>query len=108
MTTTAQLQQTPQFESATSANYNAQRSQSQLFATTEPAPLLAGEVTLPDGRRLRKADPKNFRDQRMVDTNGNTVMTTGFLRQLCKENKLYSTPELNDKLYLHFKGTTIL
>ncbi|CAL8333284.1 unnamed protein product [Boreogadus saida] len=31
-------------------------------------------------------------------------MTKKFLRDHCKENKLYVTPYLNDTLYLHFKG----
>ncbi|XP_023207389.1 dynein assembly factor 1, axonemal [Xiphophorus maculatus] len=31
-------------------------------------------------------------------------MTKKFLKDLCKKNKLYSTPCLNDTLYLHFKG----
>uniref|UniRef100_A0A3P9PW02 Dynein assembly factor 1, axonemal n=2 Tax=Poecilia reticulata TaxID=8081 RepID=A0A3P9PW02_POERE len=31
-------------------------------------------------------------------------MTKKFLKDLCKKNKLYSTPSLNDTLYLHFKG----
>ena len=31
-------------------------------------------------------------------------MTLAYIKQLCKEQKLYQTPELNDKLYLHFKG----
>ncbi|XP_006860355.1 PREDICTED: dynein assembly factor 1, axonemal [Chrysochloris asiatica] len=31
-------------------------------------------------------------------------MTKGFLQKLCKQHKLYSTPALNDTLYLHFKG----
>lgn len=31
-------------------------------------------------------------------------MTKEFLQKHCKDNKLYRTPELNDVLYLHYKG----
>ena len=31
-------------------------------------------------------------------------MTPQVIRKICKELKLYTTPELNDILYLHFKG----
>ncbi|TPX55058.1 hypothetical protein PhCBS80983_g05638 [Powellomyces hirtus] len=44
------------------------------------------------------------REAKEVDENGNTRMTFRYLQQLCREQKLYQTPELNDKLYLHFKG----
>lgn len=33
-------------------------------------------------------------------------MTVPYIKQICKEQKLYQTPELNDRIYLHFKGFT--
>lgn len=37
-----------------------------------------------------------------------TIITPKFLKQLCLDPKHggYSTPHLNEKLYLHFKGIT--
>ncbi|XP_037631361.1 dynein assembly factor 1, axonemal isoform X2 [Sebastes umbrosus] len=35
-------------------------------------------------------------------------MTKKFLKDHCKENKLYITPHLNDTLYLHFKGLSFI
>jgi hypothetical protein len=33
-----------------------------------------------------------------------TLMTEEFIKECCKKDKLYRTPSVNDKLYLHFKG----
>lgn len=33
-----------------------------------------------------------------------TEMTPKLLRQYCKDNGLYTTPSINDKIYLHYKG----
>lgn len=33
-------------------------------------------------------------------------MTKEALKAICKENQLYRTPSLNDKLYCNFKGFT--
>lgn len=35
---------------------------------------------------------------------GGSEMTKKALKDLCKKDSLYSTPHLNDKLYLHYKG----
>jgi hypothetical protein len=45
------------------------------------------------------------RNAKRVDEKGNTLMTLAYLKQLSKEQKGYMTPELNDVLYLHFKGS---
>ena len=31
-------------------------------------------------------------------------MTPACIKQSCKDNSLYGTPHLNDRLYLHYKG----
>lgn len=38
------------------------------------------------------------------DDEGNCKLSKEYLKQLCKEMKQYTTPYLNDQLYLHFKG----
>lgn len=38
------------------------------------------------------------------DENGKPMLTEEYIQALCEENGGYSTPQLNDILYLHFKG----
>ena len=42
------------------------------------------------------------------DDEGNCKLSKEYLKQLCKEMKQYTTPYLNDQLYLHFKGPPAL
>ena len=34
-------------------------------------------------------------------------ITVKYIKKLCKEHGLYQTPELNDVLYLHYKGEAL-
>ena len=38
------------------------------------------------------------------DDNGVNILTEAYIRELCEQNGQYTTPSLNDTLYLHFKG----
>ncbi|RKP00068.1 hypothetical protein CXG81DRAFT_27203 [Caulochytrium protostelioides] len=46
------------------------------------------------------------REGKEYDDHGNLLMTPRLLRLHCKEQKLYQTPSLNDRLYLQYKGFT--
>ena len=35
-------------------------------------------------------------------------ITVKYIKKLCKEHSLYQTPELNDVLYLHYKGEALM
>ena len=39
-----------------------------------------------------------------LDKSGRVIMSKKYLKELCLERELYSTPSLNDILYLHFRG----
>ena len=46
---------------------------------------------------IRKSKPE-------LDKSGRVIMSKKYLKDLCLEKELYSTPSLNDILYLHFRG----
>ena len=63
------------------------------------------------GRRFAGADPRHpHRRQQDAeperDEAGHPVLTNRYLRELFRTEwqKYYRTPELNEKLYLHYKG----
>ena len=43
-----------------------------------------------------------------TDENGHYIITKDYLKDLCEENEQYITPNLNNTLYLHFKGSICL
>ena len=48
---------------------------------------------------------KNYHTAQMdKDEHGKAYITDRYLKELCEENGQYTTPALNDALYLHYKG----
>ncbi|CAH0597578.1 unnamed protein product [Chrysodeixis includens] len=54
--------------------------------------------------RLRQREFQRKVERDLEDMNKVPRMTKEFIRNHCRQNKLYCTPYLNDILYLHFKG----
>lgn len=53
--------------------------------------------------RLRQREFQRRVERELEDMNKAPRMTKEFIRNHCRQNKLYCTPYLNDILYLHFK-----
>ncbi|XP_054648846.1 dynein axonemal assembly factor 1 homolog [Dunckerocampus dactyliophorus] len=67
-------------------------------AALTPTPLRGGSDTKATAVQSQCQENKN------LTKNSGPRMTKKFLKDHCKQNKLYCTPYLNDTLYLHFKG----
>lgn len=61
-------------------------------------------VHLRENNAANRAQDKLREDNKKAIRAGLPVMTPEVIAETCIENNGYETPELNDKLYLHFKG----
>lgn len=52
--------------------------------------------------RIDLVQKKN--DRREYDEHGNALMTSKYIKHLCRVHGLYTVAELNDKLFLHYQG----
>ncbi|XP_011569387.3 uncharacterized protein LOC105398845 [Plutella xylostella] len=59
-----------------------------------------------DEERVRQREFQRKIEKDMEEMDQRPRMTKKFIRDHCRQHKLYCTPRLNDNLYLHFKGFT--
>lgn len=78
-------------------------------STTESGDIITIGRKRSDGIRQKEFQQKNknadqWQPSMQEEKQSEPRMTKKFLKDHCRKNKLYSTPCLNDTLYLHFKG----